>query len=417
MAVLSKYNSLITIADGLYLHYNALADSFLVSRQGESIYSEENYEEVLREGGFLVERSEDEEELLRTRFYKTIKQNEEFILTINPTLDCNFDCWYCYEQKSHKAYMSGTTLDSVLLFLEKQSVRFQSIHVSFFGGEPFLCFDKIVVPILQKLAALGKTYGCSFTTNAGLLSERMIQILRNHRVSNMQITIDGDRELHNKIRFYRGGNGSYDVILKCITSLLKHDIPVTMRVNYTSETLSSITQISKDLIVLLSSELVGKLKVSLHQVWQTTNIDLSAEVEQVIAHLSSLGFNVSTPVLNNVFSPCYADYEHSAVINYNGDVYKCTAVDFINKPRDGFLSSDRQIVWENESLEKRLDSRFKNAPCQVCRIQPICNGACSQKAIDYDGRDYCVCNFSEEKKDHVIKEKFSAYLRSRQSSL
>lgn len=132
MAVLSKYNSLITIADGLYLHYNALADSFLVSRQGESIYSEENYEEVLREGGFLVERSEDEEELLRTRFYKTIKQNEEFILTINPTLDCNFDCWYCYEQKSHKAYMSGTTLDSVLLFLEKQSVRFQSIHVSFF---------------------------------------------------------------------------------------------------------------------------------------------------------------------------------------------------------------------------------------------------------------------------------------------
>lgn len=229
----------------------------------------------------------------------------------------------------------------------------------------------------------------------------------------MQITLDGHRELHNKTRFFKKGQGSYDIILKNIVSLLSNEIPVTLRINYTSENLVSLLEVANDLNKLLPESLVAKLKIRLHQVWQTADTDLSEEVEKIIEHLSALKFQVDVPVFDNVFAPCYADYEHSAVINYNGDIYKCTAVDFVNCPRDGYLAENGEIIWENGSLQRRLESRFKNLPCQSCRIQPICNGGCSQKALDYSEQDYCVCSFSEDKKDRVIKERIASYLRSR----
>lgn len=414
---ISKYNSLINISKGVYLHYNSLQNCFLLSRLGADIFDKQEYTPKLQEGGFLVDDPAREEQLLRERFYRIIEQENEFILTINPTLDCNFSCWYCYEEKCSKAYMSKDILERILLLLDRLDEKFKSIHVSFFGGEPLLYFDKVVLPILEHLKSLSDKHSCSFTTNAALLSERMVQVLKKENVSNMQITLDGNRELHDKTRFFKNGKGSYDIILKNIVSLLKNEIPVTLRINYTSENLGSIHEIAEDLRKLLPKALLAKLRIRLHQVWQTADIDLSEEVEQIIEHLSVLNFQVDTPVFDNVFAPCYADYKHSAVINYNGDIYKCTAVDFLNRLRDGYLAENGELVWENDSLVKRMESRFKNPPCRSCRIQPICNGGCSQKAVDYSGQNYCVCSFSEDKKDQVVKERFSAYLRSRKTKL
>jgi len=50
-----------------------------------------------------------------------------------------------------------------------------------------------------------------------------------------------------------------------------------------------------------------------------------------------------------------------------------------------------------------LEFKFKNPPCLTCTILPICNGQCSQKALEKAGTDYCIFKFDENKKIDFIR--------------
>ena len=63
------------------------------------------------------------------------------------------------------------------------------------------------------------------------------------------------------------------------------------------------------------------------------------------------------------------------------------------------------IEW-NEKYENRMNSKFKNPPCLQCKILPICNGGCSQQALEHNGKEYCIHDFDENKKLDIIKDKF-----------
>ncbi len=104
---------------------------------------------------------------------------------------------------------------------------------------------------------------------------------------------------------------------------------------------------------------------------------------------------------------CYADKVNSAVINYNGDVYKCTARDFLKDQREGFINEEGKLVWENGNLERRMSSKFQNPPCLRCKILPICNGGCSQHALENSGKAYCVFDGIELEKDKVVESKIN----------
>lgn len=113
-------------------------------------------------------------------------------------------------------------------------------------------------------------------------------------------------------------------------------------------------------------------------------------------------------VAYNMCKPCYADKTNEALVNYNGDVFRCTARDFETFPRDGYLTNEGVIVWENDINNRRIMVKSQNKPCQTCRIMPLCCGGCTQKALDAQnkGEIYCVNEFSEETKDKVILDRF-----------
>ena len=151
-----------------------------------------------------------------------------------------------------------------------------------------------------------------------------------------------------------------------------------------------------------------------HRVWQNYEAgDISGVLKECIEKVRSYGFEVSnTYSMNNVAESCYADKINSAVINYNGDIFKCTARDFVHGKREGFLSEDGELIWENGNLEKRMDAKFKNRPCLKCRIMPLCNGGCSQHAIENSGSDYCIFNGDESEKDKVVESKISEIVQA-----
>lgn len=96
-------------------------------------------------------------------------------------------------------------------------------------------------------------------------------------------------------------------------------------------------------------------------------------------------------------------------INYNGEIFKCTARDFTDSTGEGRVDVDGSIVL-NDRYEKRLNAKFNNPPCRECRILPLCGGGCSQQALEHEDVDYCVYNFDEEQKTQAIVNKFKAVL-------
>lgn len=413
---ISKFNSTLQLSDKYRLHYNALTDSFLLSKNDFKISLETDSKalQVLTEKGFIVEDQTDEDEILRARAESVIMQESSFNLIINPTLDCNFSCWYCYEEKRKGAIMKQPILSSVLRLINHLAAHYKHIHISFFGGEPLLGFQTVIKPIFAGLEAACKDCSCdysaSFTTNGSLLTDNMLSYLENVHVNNMQITLDGHKELHNATRFFAKHQGSYDIILENIVKLLQKDISVTLRLNYTPENIHTMRSIVDDIVKIVPTNLRGILLVRLHQVWQTCGVEIVEDVDDLLECFIEHGILALKPVYNNVKSPCYADYKNSALVNYDGNVFKCTAVDFLNTPREGYISSSGEIVWENDSLNRRVSAKFKNKACNECRIQPLCNGGCSQKAMHCASTNYCILDFDDAKKDRIIQDRFVANL-------
>ena len=146
------------------------------------------------------------------------------------------------------------------------------------------------------------------------------------------------------------------------------------------------------------------ISFSFHQVWQEET-DLNDEILKTIEYYKSNGLQTNYARFNDTVQfSCYADKQNQATINFNGDVFKCTARDFKTENREGILTEDGNIQWNDKYIE-RMNAKFKNPPCLKCCIMPICNGSCSQKAIENKGKEYCVNSFDEKKKIDVIREK------------
>lgn len=102
---------------------------------------------------------------------------------------------------------------------------------------------------------------------------------------------------------------------------------------------------------------------------------------------------------------CYADRRNQCVVHYNGDIYKCTAIDFENTKRDGFLNDEGEIIWENNSLEKRMESKFNSRKCLDCTIFPLCHGGCSSFGLK--NKNGCVYNDDSTAMQKAIRDRIS----------
>lgn len=428
----SQFNSIIKF-DNNYTLYNSLTDKFifLESDLSEILKAAINegieglgeihpdfYEFLIAEK-FVIEKGINEVEKIKEIRKNVDYNNSNYLLTINPTMNCNFKCWYCYETHIKSSKLTRSVLDATKLFISKKvsDEKIKYFNLSFFGGEPLLYFQQVVQPIVDHITEeckkYNKSFGISFTTNGFLINEDFIKYFVNKELMpSLQITFDGYRENHDKVRFVSEKRGSYYDIVENIKQLLQYkNFHVRARVNYTDENIYDCFKIADDFQEIIDENRSSQFLFDFHRVWQNGKLDnIDLFVNENVEKIKSKGFKVSTNLPDNLINSCYADKLNSAVINYNGDIFKCTARDFDNKNREGFLTPEGEIVWENDSLNKRMSSKFKNTPCQTCRIMPLCNGGCSQQAIEHIDEDYCIYSGVESEKDKVVIKKIEEIL-------
>ena len=417
----SKYNCILQDNTGMVI-YNAATDQLVaLTPQLANIFKEskaapekikaqhaELYDHLLQKGIFVCDDADETEAYIRKR-EEYERSSGEYTITINPTLACNMSCWYCYESHKNMPAMSADVKQSVLLLIDKLLAdnKLKKLNLSFFGGEPLLYFDKVVVDIINHAKMQCKAFDAKlsihFTTNAYLLTDNVLKHLEGLDVS-FQITIDGGKQVHDSVRKTKGGEPTYARIVEHIHQTLSRGFSVGVRFNYTAKSIPSFIDVVKD-FSHLQQEQKPLVNFTFQRVWQDNEGDAS-QVEQQVEHIER-AFEQAGLFVNNAKSYivpyCYADGVNTAVVNYNGDLFKCTARDFAPKSKEGTLAADGTLRW-NERLRKRMSIRHGSDTCLLCRIYPICHGGCSQMKLEApDGISSCPKGYDDDKIQEIME--------------
>ena len=171
--------------------------------------------EDLKQAGKLF--SEDKYRPLATVFKK--RQSVIKALCLHVAHDCNLACKYCFagegEYHGPRGLMSLEIGKRALDFLVENSGSRKNLEVDFFGGEPSLNFQ-VVKSLVEYGRSLEKTanknFRFTYTTNGVILNDEIIDFC-NREMSNVVLSLDGRREVNDRMRVSRGGNGSYDRIV------------------------------------------------------------------------------------------------------------------------------------------------------------------------------------------------------------
>lgn len=403
----SRYNIEVDYKDGILL-YNALTNKLLPVNfkdysaietllENLSVFKDTypDLYEAFKKSGFIVAADFDELAYIKLQNKKSVFINKDYHLTINPTLDCNLNCWYCsvnYAGAKHdRERMSDETVNSVnkhvvdLVTIQKA----KSILLDWFGGEPLMYFDEVISKVSESAQRIASDHNVKFrqqiTTNATLLNEDRIRKMKDSSFGFFQITIDGNECRHNQIRYYSGKQGTYrDIVnnINLLTSIIPN-IHICLRINYDNQTLKNIGDIFKD----FSEKCKSRITVDFQRVWQ---IKCTDEMKQLLKDAKedakSSGFHsrfwAYAPLRHRC---CYADSFNHYVINYNGRIFKCTARDYGDEMVMGYLQPSGEIAWNDGIVSKLFEkATFENERCENCNILPLCMGPCIQK--NYENR-------------------------------
>jgi uncharacterized protein len=178
---------------------------------------------TLAENGFIVESRETDRRNIENFFEGFRDGRDQLRVTVLTTLQCNFACDYCIQgdhgdYNKNAAKMSMDTAERTAEWTEARldAVAPKSFALTFFGGEPLLN-----LPVMYYLAgrlwnacqSRGVEMSINIITNGLLLTPEVVDRLKPFGLAGVKITLDGDRDTHNRMRPLRGGQGTFDKIL------------------------------------------------------------------------------------------------------------------------------------------------------------------------------------------------------------
>ncbi|HWK09453.1 MAG TPA: radical SAM protein [Vicinamibacterales bacterium] len=379
--------------------------------------------QLLTEHGFVVSSRETERQALE-EFFREVREGTDTVkVTVLTTLQCNFACGYCIQgdhgdYNKHAAKMSLDTAVRIAEWTERRldAARPSRLILTFFGGEPLLNLPVIYL-LAERLHAFcserGIALSISIITNGLLLTREIVERLNPLGLTGIKITLDGDRETHNRMRPLRGGQGTFDRIvanIRQVASLTK----IAIGGNFDADSVDSYpalldflseqdfaeklsrvsfkpvireTQISgKGIIPLTAIGAEGKPDKPLKGACMTsagTGVNSTCDSCHVVDEQMALlreetkkhGFSTVDGVH---MGPCEIHKSHAHTIGPDGSLYACP----------GFAGEARQSIGHIDGREEAARTQaLRNferlsawKACQDCAFIPVCAGGCTVAA-------------------------------------
>lgn len=376
--------------------------------------------------GFICDSELNEYEFVKFKNKLSVYGNRECRLTINPTLQCNYSCWYCCVEDQGTQYqhrcMDEETIDKVKKLIKNLVVnnKIDRLHLDWFGGEPLMYFEEVVKPISLFAMNLCNRSNMPFsnhvTTNAYYITDEMINDFNTIKLKGFQIPVDGNEQKHNSVKFM-GNQGHLQKILKSVNSIAKQvkDSHIILRINYDNETLDSVSEIIPSIAV----ENRDKITVDFQRVWQvhmnTSSDGNNQKLLYVKNNFEEEGF--ATTYFAYEYKPfrcCYADSLYHWVINYDGKVFKCSARNYDESLIAGKIDDHGNLLFNPIVYDFFSKSSLDNNRCRECKLLPLCYGLCIQKQYEYTKKNkpfQCLHDFSEISLGYFIEQLFEKRMK------
>ena len=374
-------------------------------------YGREEVEEAIDEVQTLI----DEESLFTKDTYENyimdFKKRPTVVkaLCLHIAHDCNLACQYCFaeegEYHGRRALMSFEVGKKALDFLIANSGNRRNLEVDFFGGEPLMNWQ-----VVKDLVAYGreqeklhdKNFRFTLTTNGVLLNDEIMEFC-NKEMANVVLSIDGRKEVHDKMRPFRKGAGSYDLIVPKFQKFAesRHQDKYYVRGTFTHYNpdfsadvlhLADIgfKQISVEPVVAEPKEPYAITEEDLPQLFEEYD-KLAAEM--VRRHKEGDDFNFfhfmidleGGPCVAKRLSGCGSGTEYLAVTPW-GDFYPCHQ--FVGNEKFLLGNVDEGIKNTEIRDEFKCCNVYAKEKCRKCFARFYCSGGCAANAYNFSG-DIC----------------------------
>ncbi|MDE6398019.1 MAG: thioether cross-link-forming SCIFF peptide maturase [Clostridiales bacterium] len=329
-------------------------------------------------------------------------------MCLNICHNCNLACAYCFADEGKytgkKASMSVETACRALEFLAEKSGTRRNLEVDFFGGEPLMNMDAVIAAVKYG-RELEKTHNKNFrftiTTNAVGLNDEIIDFL-NREMYNVVLSIDGRKDVHNRVRKTQGGKDSFDVVLKNALAFRKKrgDAQYYARGTFTSlnkdfaaDALAladyGFDKLSLEPVVLPASHPLALKEEDLPELYRQYEILADAYItrrKDPDTWFSFFHFVVdlkNSPCLSKRYSSCGAGTEYVAVTP-QGDIYPCHQ--FVGNA--AYKMGNIATGDVDEALYKQFcrNNLAYKPVCRDCWAKYHCSGGCAANAVNFNGR-------------------------------
>lgn len=352
------------------------------------IYSSDQYEEI-------ANSSMDDRDYIKA-------------ICLNIIHGCNLRCKYCFadegEYHGHKGVMDIDTAKKAIDYVIKRSGPRKNIEIDLFGGEPTLIMDtikEIIKYARENEKKWNKNIRFTMTTNATLLTDEMMDYM-DKEMGNIILSLDGRKEVNDKVRIKIDGSGSYDDILPNIKKMISKRTKgktFYVRGTFTREN----TDFYEDVVAMLNE---GFKEISIEPVVLEEGHPLALREEDLPVIFNNYDklyeemakrkrehkdeftfyhFNIDIqggPCVYKRISGCGAGFEYVA-ITPQGDVYPCHQFVGNEKYKLGSVYDD--------SFNSELSKEFKTAhiynkpKCRDCWARFYCSGGCQANNVNFNG--------------------------------
>lgn len=334
------------------------------------------------------------------------RDNSEIQIFFVPRYECNFACLYCYQDEyaPEKALLTENIVDAFFDYIEQEFAG-RKKYITVFGGEPLLsgvkCRNELRM-IIEKAAE--KRIDIAVVTNGYNLIDYM-DILSLGTIREIQVTLDGTREVHDSRRYMKNKAETFERIVAGIDESLNRGFSINLRMVIDKDNIDNLPEFASFAISKgwtknpLFKTQIGRNYELHHCMANNKRLFERAELyEKLYAlvndHPNILEFHkplfsISKFLYDNgelprpLFDSCPACKSEWA-FDYTGKIYSCTAT--VGKSGEELGTFYPEITAKNDIISEWQERDVTTIPeCRECSLQLLCGGGCGAVAKNRTG--------------------------------
>lgn len=359
------------------------------------------------ERGYLVSREREKKDF-KYAYLDFVKQRDEdeIQLFFVPNYSCNFACSYCYQEgyEPVKQQLSNEIIDSFFDYIRTEFAG-RKKYITVFGGEPLMPGDRqrmLISHIIDR--SVEAKIDLAFVTNGYTLTS-YIDLLKKARIREIQVTLDGTQDVHDKRRYLHGKLPTFSNIVEGIDACLNAGIQINLRMVVDKDNIDNLAPLSGFAIEkgwtttpLFKTQIGRNYELHVCNSSPDRLFDRASlykylyellKVHPYIAEFYKPGFSIAKYIAENgslptpLFDSCPACKTEWA-FDYTGTIYSCTAT--VGKKGEELGTFYPVVSHKKDTIEEWQNRDITTIEkCRTCDVALACGGGCASVAKNTNG--------------------------------